>query len=430
MGLFRRDSSTELRDEQAVTSRERVRAAITHQEPDRVPIDLGGMRSTNIMAKAYNRLTDYLGLSDSETFVYDATQCLAQPEDAILERFDIDVIDLGRAFFTRPEERRPFQLKDGTPVTIPAGIEAMLEPDGNGGWLIRGDEGQVIATCPLHQDFFSQTYWPLGDGITEEKLADLPYQMSQSMWAKIACAPHHQPMTDEWLAEIAHVARKLREETDYAIMVAFGGNLNENAQFLRGFDRFLMDLAGDPRSAHRLLDQLTEVHLANLERFLTALGPYIDIIQMGDDLGTQTGPQFSPQMYREFFLPRHKQIYTAVKQHSDAFVFMHNCGGVYELIPMLIEAGVEILNPVQTSARNMEPERLKREFGRDLCFWGGGCETQSTLVHGTPAQVIEEVKRRVEVFGAGGGYVFTQVHNILSDVPPQNVVAMLEAAHQ
>ncbi len=413
-----------------MTSRERVYAAVTHQEPDRVPIDLGGMRSTNIMAKAYSRLTDYLGLPDSETFVYDVVQCLAQPEDEILERFDIDVIDLGRAFFTTPEERRPFQLKDGTSVTIPAWIEVMLEPDGNGGWLIRGDEGQVIGVSPKNQDFFSQAYWPLSEGVTDEKLADLPYHMSQGMWSRIACAPAHRPMTDQWLAEVATVAKKLREETNYAIMAAFGGNLNEHAQFLRTMDGFFMDLAGDPQSAHKLLDRLTELHLENLERFLTALGPYIDIIQMGDDLGMQLGPQFSPETYREFFLPRHKQIYTAVKKYSDAFVFLHCCGGVYELVPMLIEAGVEILNPVQTSARNMEPERLKREFGRDLCFWGGGCETQSTLVHGTPEQISEEVKQRLEIFGAGGGYVFTQVHNILSDVPPENVVAMLDAAHQ
>ena len=141
-----------------MTSRERVYAAVTHHEPDRVPIDLGGMRSTNMMAKAYSRLTDYLGLPDSETFVYDVVQCLAQPENEILERFDIDVIDLGRAFFTTPEERRPFQLKDGTPVTIPAWVEEMLEPDGNGGWLIRGDEGQVIGVSPKNQDFFPQVY--------------------------------------------------------------------------------------------------------------------------------------------------------------------------------------------------------------------------------------------------------------------------------
>jgi len=413
-----------------MTSRERVRAAVNHQEPDRVPIDLSGMRSSGIMAKAYGRLTEYLGLADSETFVYDLVQNLAQPEQPILDRFDIDVVDLGRAFLTRPEDRKPFALTDGTPVTIPAWLEAMLEPDGEGGWLIRGDEGQVIAVSPAHQDFFSQAYWPLADGVTDEKLADLPYHMGQNMWGGIVTAPAHKPMTDAWLAEVARVAKKLHAQTNYAIMVAFGGNLNEHAQFLRNMDGFFMDLAGDPQSAHKLLDRLTEIHLENLERFLGVLGPYVDIIQMGDDLGTQSGPQFSPKMYREFFLPRHKEIYHAVKKYSNAFVFLHSCGGIYELIPMLIEAGVEILNPVQTSAKNMEPERLKREFGRDLCFWGGGCETQSTLVYGTPEEVAEEVKQRVEIFSPGGGYVFNQVHNILSDVPPENVIAMLDAAHQ
>ena len=411
-----------------MTSRERVQAAIQHQQPDRVPIDLGGMRSTGIMAVAYHRLKEYLGINTGETFHYDLVQSLAQPEDEILERFGVDVVDLARVFLTEPEERKPWTLVDGSPATVPTYYEP--EPDGAGGWLIRGDEGQIIGVAPQGQPYITQTYWPLREGVTDEALRNLPHHMQQVTWARasIACAPWYRPMTDEWLAEIARRAQKLRAETDYAIMAGFGCNLMEWGQFLRGIDSFLADLAGNPRAAHRLLDALTELHLQSLERFLPVVGPYIDLINLGDDLGIQAGPLCSPQMYREFFLPRHRQIYAAVKKYSDVFVFLHSCGGLYELIPMLIEAGVEVLNPVQTSAKNMEPERLKREFGKDLCFWGGGCETQSTLIHGTPQQVRDEVRERVAIFGAGGGYVFNQIHNILSDVPPENIVAMLEAA--
>jgi uroporphyrinogen decarboxylase len=283
---------------------------------------------------------------------------------------------------------------------------------------------------PEGQPFITQTYWPLADGITDENLRELPHHMQQVTWGRpsLTIAPWYRPMDEEWLAEVARRARELRHTSDRAIMLGFGGNLLEWAQFLRGPEGIFLDLAGDPRAAHRLLDRLTELHLEALQRVLPTLGPHIDIIRMGDDLGTQAGPQISPEMYREFFLPRHRQIYSEVKRHCDAYVFLHSCGGIYELMPMLIEAGVEIINPVQTSARNMQPDRLKREFGRDICFWGGGCETQSTLIHGTPADVRDEVRRRIEVFSPGGGYVFTQVHNILPDVPPENVIAMFEAA--
>jgi uroporphyrinogen decarboxylase len=170
--------------------------------------------------------------------------------------------------------------------------------------------------------------------------------------------------------------------------------------------------------------------METLSRLLPRLRGSVDFVVVGDDLGMQTGPQLSPETYRELFLPRHKKIYSYARQLSGAHIFMHNCGGIYQLIGALIEAGVEVLNPVQTSARYMEPERLKREFGRDITFWGGGCDTQHVLAHGTPEQVREDVRRRLEVFMKGGGYVWNQVHNIMADVPPENVVAMLEAAYE
>jgi uroporphyrinogen decarboxylase len=163
---------------------------------------------------------------------------------------------------------------------------------------------------------------------------------------------------------------------------------------------------------------------------LPKLKGYVQVLVVGDDLGMQSGPQLSPASYRELFQPRHKKIYNRAKELSGAYIFMHNCGGVYQLIPDLIDAGVDILNPVQTSAKYMVPERLKSEFGKDLTFWGGGCDTQGVLINGTPAEVREDVRRRLEIWMPGGGVVWNQVHNVLADVPPENVDAMLTAAYE
>ncbi|MGC9319681.1 MAG: uroporphyrinogen decarboxylase family protein, partial [Armatimonadota bacterium] len=329
-----------------MTSRERVLAAIAHEPTDRVPIDLGGMRSTGIMATAYNRLKSHLG-RDHDTLVYDVVQGLAQPDARILDRFDVDVIDLGRAWFTSPDDWRDWTLMDGSPARVPAWFEP--EPDGEGGWLVRGDEGQVIGVMPRGQEYVTQTYWPMADdaaGLTERSLADLEHHMAQVTWGRLGCAPWHPGFDERRWEEMRARALKLRRSTDRAIMCAFGGNLMEWSQFLRGFGGFLTDLGARRADAHRLLEALTERHLRVLDRFLDALGDVIDIVQMGDDLGTQHGPQISPAMYREFFFPRHRRIYSRVKERSDLAVFLHSCGGLYELIPDLIEAGIDILNPV------------------------------------------------------------------------------------
>jgi uroporphyrinogen decarboxylase len=192
-------------------------------------------------------------------------------------------------------------------------------------------------------------------------------------------------------------------------------------------DNFLMMLAGEPRRVHRFLDALVEIHLKNLEKFLGAVAPHIDIIGFGDDLGAQTGPQISPRMYREFFKPRHALMWRRARQLAPVKVMLHCCGGVRQLLPDLIDAGLDAINPVQVSCRGMQAEGLKREFGKDLAFWGGGCDTQSVLPCGTPEQVRRHVKEQVKAMQPGGGFVFQQVHNIMANVPPENIAAMYEA---
>ncbi|MBN2408230.1 MAG: methyltransferase [Candidatus Aminicenantes bacterium] len=411
-----------------MTRRERVLSAIAHREPDKVPMDLGGMRSTGITALAYGRLKKYLGMSGGSIDVYDVIQQLAQPEDPILDFFDADVIDLGRAFLTAAEDWKDFVLPDGSPAKIPAFLK--VESDGAGGYLARSEDGTVIGAMPKGAFYLTQTHYPLleWDGKDLSILNRLTELMDKVTWAALPTAPGHKPLTPGHLAEIKRRAKRLYETTDFAIMAGFGGNLLEWGQFLCRNDQFLADLIENPRKTEALLDKLTEIHIANLEKFLDAVEGYVQIIQMGDDLGTQLAPQISPRMYRRFFKPRHKLIYERIRRRTGVHLFLHSCGAIAELLPDLIEVGVEIINPVQTSARGMEPDRLKREFGKDVTFWGGGCDTQRVLPHGTEKEIDEHVRRRIEILAPGGGFVFAQVHNIMPNVPPQNIVAMVEAA--
>jgi uroporphyrinogen decarboxylase len=413
-----------------MTRRERVLAAIEHREPDRVPVDLGAMRSTGITATAYGRLKKFLGMSAGATDVYDVVQQLAQPEQPILDYWETDVMDLGRVFLTQDSDWKAFLLPDGQVARIPAYIN--FASDGAGGWLALAEDGTPIGAMPKGAYYLSQTRFPLQDwdGADLGVLDRLPEHMGQVTWSALPCPPYHRPLTAEHLADIRRRAKALFETTDYAVMVAFGANLLEWGQYLCRMDQFLVDLVENRPKSIALLDKLVEGHLANLEKLLPAVEGYVQIIQMGDDLGTQQALEISPRLYRDVIKPRQRLIFETVKKRSKMRLFLHSCGAVADIIPDLIEVGVEILNPVQTSARGMEPARLKREYGRDIAFWGGGCDTQRVLPLGTPAEIEAQVKERVETFAPGGGYVFTQVHNIMPHVPPGNIAAMVEAVRR
>jgi uroporphyrinogen decarboxylase len=229
---------------------------------------------------------------------------------------------------------------------------------------------------------------------------------------------------------LASGAKWLRERTDRAIIGLFGGNLLEMGQFLYRNDNFFLLLGGNPRRAHEFLDRVLQMHLENLERFLGAVGPYIDIILFGDDLGMQSGPQISPRMYREFFFPREQRMWRRVRELAPVKIQLHCCGGVRELLPDLIEAGLDAINPVQITCRGMDAAGLKRDFGSRMTFWGGGCDTREILSRATPDQVRDHVRQQVEILKPGGGFVFQQVHNIMADVPPENILAMYEALNE
>ncbi|MCL5745053.1 MAG: methyltransferase [Acidobacteria bacterium] len=406
-----------------MNARERVLSAVAHKEPDRVPIDQGSMRSTGITAIAYNLLKRHLGSGDSHTYLYDVVQQLAEPEPWYLDRFQVDVVDLGRAFASR--DWREWTLPDGSRALAPAWFEATRE---DGGLTVRHSDGTIIGKMPAGATGIDQTFWPLTAPDALDCYEPLGEKMQYVTWGALPSSPWDEPLTPSRLEEIGTAARILYESTDRAISLSLGCSLLEWSQFLFGMEQAYLFMAGEKRRFARFLDSLTEMHLDFLDRVLPAVRGYVQILVFGDDLGTQRGPQISRAMYRELFFPRHRKLYDCARRLSGAHIFLHSCGGIFELIPDLIDAGVEILNPVQTSARNMDPVRLKKEFGKDVTFWGGGCDTQKTLPYGTPQDVKDDVRRRLDIFMAGGGYVWNQIHNIMADVPPGNIEAMLEAA--
>ncbi|NLH73234.1 MAG: methyltransferase [Verrucomicrobia bacterium] len=410
-----------------MTSRERVLAAIEHRQPDRVPVDLGSTPSSGISAIAYGNLKRHLGLCQGAIRVYDVVQQLAQPEEEILDRFGIDVVDIGRAFNTDDAAWQPTVLADGQTALYPAWFRPERQPDGS--FIVHTKEGLDIAHMPAGGTFFDQSYFPYLKGYPED-FSDLSTEMGRVLWAALVHSPWDHASDPGFWDTLRAKAIELRRTGDRALMIVIGCNLFEWGTFLRRVDNFLMDLVAEPQRVEALLDALMERHLAALEKVCRAVGDVADVIRFGDDLGTNCGPFMSPRTYKQLFKPRHAVLCDYVHKYSRMKTFLHSCGSIRALLPDLIEAGYEVINPVQTTCKGMEPEGLKADFGKDICFWGGGCDTKTVLPHGTPQEVKDHVKRRLEIFAPGGGFVFNTVHNILPEVPPQNIVAMFEAIEE
>jgi uroporphyrinogen decarboxylase len=406
-----------------MSSRERILASLNHCEPDRIPIDFSGHRSSGIMAAAYARLRDYLDLPRKPVRVYDPVQQLAIVDEDVLDRFGVDTIELGRAFALEDEHWTEWELPGGVSCLMPVWAKPeRLE----GEWVIRSKSGRVLARMPDGVLYFEQAYYPFAENDDLDRICEA---FQECMWTAVASPPGPLIAGSEGAECLARGARQLREQTDRAIIGLFGGNLLEIGQFFYRNDNFFMLLAGSPQRAHRFLDRILEIHMANLEAFLSAAGPSIDVVLFGDDLGMQNGPQISPRMYHEFFQPREKLMWSRAKELAGAKVMLHCCGGVRELLPGLIEAGLDAINPVQITCRGMDPASLKRDFGGKLTFWGGGCDTRDLLIHGSQTEVREHVQKLMDIWRPGGGYVFQQVHNIMADVPPANIVAMFDAVN-
>jgi uroporphyrinogen decarboxylase len=386
-------------------------AALEHWQPDRVPVDLGSSIVTGINAMGYARLKRHLGLT-GKVRVTNVILLLAEVEEEIRARWGVDVLPVPRYFAAPGAPRsgrwREQPLPDGTPALFPEGFSPLVRSDGT--WELY-EGGKLANVLAPGSGSFVPARFPLAGAGLEELEAWQPLRI-----------------TDQELEFLQRTARRLYEDTDKALFGWFNGSIFEQPQFLCGWDEFLVRLAADPTFADRLLAKLTGAAVEDLRLYLDAVGKYIQVVGFGDDFGFQGGLQIAPELFRARIKPHLARIYGTAPALSPARVFLHSCGSVVELIEDFIEIGVDILNPVQTSAAGMQPERLKREFGRRICFWGGGADAQRVLPLGTPEEVRRDVRRRLEVFGEGGGFVFAPIHNIQADVPPENVVAMYEEA--
>jgi uroporphyrinogen decarboxylase len=380
---------------ETMTSRERLLKALDHDVPDRVPIDLGGNQS-GIHKNAYAALTRALGLP-GDAPIMDAVQQLARPSEAILERFHID---------TRYVAAEPAESWKGGIVRA--------ERDGRL-WHDLTDEWGVRWSMPDDQQLYMDiTHHPLADA-TIGDLAGYPW-----------------PKGDDpsRFAGLRERALELRKRTPYAVISGISGVVYETCWYLRGLEQWFCDLKFDPAFCAALLDRTLAFWLDWFRLFLKEAGDVVDVIMIGDDLGGQSGPLFDPKIYRELVKPRHERLVWHIRRETSAKIWYHTCGSCLAYIPDLIDNGINILNPVQTSAKDMVPADLKRRFGHEIVYWGGGCDAQHVLSRGTPAEVAADVRRNLAAFMPGGGYVFAGIHNIQGEVPPENVIALFDTAYE
>lgn len=407
-----------------MNSRERVIASLNHQQPDRIPVDLSAHRSSGISAIAYAKLRKYLKLEEKPIRVYDMVQQLAIVDDDVLDYFDVDVIELGRGFCLQDNEWKDWVLPDGTACQIPYYINVEKKGDH---WYLFADDGTELGVQKKGSLYFEQTHFPLIDSdIRTDDFSNLEEALEHVIWAAAASPGGHISMDEKGLSVLSENARKLRESTDRAIVGLCGGSMFELPQFLYRMDNLLMYLGLYPEHIKRLLDKLFSMHMTNLEKWMLAVGQYVDVVCFGDDLGGQNGLLISANMYREFYKPYHKKLWTRVKELADVKVMLHCCGSISEVLDDLIDAGLDAVNPVQISCKNMDAGELKNRFGDRLVFWGGGCDTRSVLPDGTEEEIIEHTKRQIETLNTSGGFVFQQVHNIMANVEPSNICAMYD----
>jgi len=365
-----------------MTGRERLKAALCHREPDRVPFDIGGSYATGINTQAYQKLKAYLGLR-SPTRVASQRSDIAQVEDSVRARLGIDT----------------YPLLPG----VPDGSVEQLSPD-----AYRDEWGVVRRRAP------GGHYYVAAAPLAAATLPDLKTY------------PWPNPEDPGWVRGLIEEAQRVRRETDLALVLSLPVGFGHQSQFLRGYEGWLIDCAADPRFATALMDRVLDVHIRVADHMLAAVGDLVDVVLYADDMGFQDRPIMSPGMFRRLIKPLQKRFLDFVKARTQAKVLYHTCGAVLPLIPDFIEAGVDVLNPVQVTAAGMEPARLKREFGRDLAFWGG-VDMQHVLPHGSPLGIRSTVEVLVNTLGVGGGYVLSAANNIQADTPPAHIVAMAAA---
>jgi uroporphyrinogen decarboxylase len=372
----------------SLSHRERVIRALSHQEPDRVPIDLGSTRNSSINLVGYQKLKAHFGI-EAEDKILHKFQQVAVVDERILKALDIDLRGIGA--------RQPDSKPD--------------KPVGEDGYQ---DEFGVTRRKPPGSLYYDLVKSPLAGPITIQEILNFP-------WPDPGEPGYTRGLRQELL--------DLRDDTDYAIVLQLPSPFVHITQFLRGFEDWFLDLAADQKLAGALFDATVEYTAALTEEILKAGGDLADVVATADDMGFQNGPIVSPELYRKLFKPRHHKYFDTVKKYTSAFVHFHCCGSIYHLLDDLIELGVDVINPVQVSAKNMDSSLLAAEFGDRLSFWGA-VDTQEVMPKGTTQEVRAEAKKRIEDLAPGGGYILGAVHNIQPEVPVENIIAMFEAAKE
>jgi uroporphyrinogen decarboxylase len=369
-----------------LTGRERVKKALNHEEADRFPIDLGMQFSTGISAFAYYNLRKYLGLNTDRIEIIDTVQMLARVDQDILDLFHCDTALLHLPY----KKTTVWNVREDYRFLIPSQMAPIQE---EGSWIVR--RGEEKMRMPPGGFFFDGSWLRILDGTPEEEILAL-----------------------------AKETERLVAESD-----KFTCLLNQFIAFFTGID-MACDMLTDPDSVKSFNQELLKKQIDKFIFFIKNGGKDIDCIEFNSDLGMQNGPMLSPACYEEFVFPYMKKLIRVIHENSDAKVFLHCCGSVFTLIPYLIEAGLDILSPVQISANHMDPVELKKYYGDRITFWGGGCDTQTVLGFKDEAAVRENTRMLSTIFKPGGGFVFCQVHNIMGNVPPPNIVAMFDEAYR
>lgn len=407
----------------AMTSRERVRKAINHQEPDRVPVDVGAF--TNVHVDEFVKICKHLNLDQlylpprvNQIFDYHA-----QLDIPILNWFGSDFINLYNPFDMFNNTIRDMHVwKNHSGNDILISSEIRPEKDERGYSVVKNAVGQAIVEMPPDGVYFER---PIPTNASEE----VEYTDLKAFRATLP------DLTDENLKSLQGRAKFLFENTDKSVF----GYFSDRALWSPGgllaakynFSDWTYLMMAEPEYCHEVLGTYVEWYLKKLEVYLEAVGPYIDVMLMSTaDLGSQRMPFFSAKTFDEIYLPHFKAMNDYVHQHSDVKTFYHSCGSIAHFFPGLIKAGVDIINPIQTAAEGMDPADLKAKYGDQIVFWGGGMDTQKVLPHGTPEEVREMARERLNILKPGGGFVYTTEHCIQSDVPVENLEAMIEAVRE
>jgi len=405
-----------------MTSRERVEKALNFEKPDRVPIDLGAMRASGIPASLYEKLRSRMGVS-GPIKIFDSMQILAQVEPEVLDHFHADVVPMDVTMagwqMANAQTGVPHSLFTGTQVHFPPGTNITVEPDGS--WSQRDAEGSVFARMPK-DGFYFDFDRPTMDGKIDPDAFSPPHTVSDAeLRAVETLTAHLYDNTDKailgWGASLSVIG----------LSALLGDNITQGS-----LDTWLMMLMAEKQTANEMMGRFVDSIIDRLILYHQAVGDRCVAWGVGsDDAGTQRGGLISPETFAEMIKPHYKRLCDWVHANTNWKTYLHSCGAIGDYIEHWIDAGIDILNPVQISATGMEPERLMKDFGGRIVFWGGGCDTQHVLPLGNPDEVRRHVRHNIEVFNStSGGYVFTQVHNIQADVPAENVEAMLHAAYE